>query len=262
MRITSLYRLILFIFVAVLYGCATTSSTNSNENLGLNEKAAQINIQLGVNYLRQGQFELADEKLRRALKQDPSSSTAHWVFALLQERLGENEVAEKHYRKAVSLNPKDSRAHNNYGTFLCNQNRLQEAEKEFLLAIENPLYAQADSAYANAGICTLKIPDKAAAENYFQKSLAINPEQPSALIQMAKLSFERQDYAQCTNYMQSYEKVGKHNSESLWIAFQSASKLGYKAKAEEYANQLKRQYPSSQEARLLAESYWHARKSN
>ena len=252
--------LLLCVVIPLVLACATISSRDAPP--GPNKKAAEINTQLGVNYLSQGKLELADEKLRRALKQDPTSSTANWVFALLQERLGEHALAEKHFRKAISLNPKDSRAHNNYGTFLCNQNRIAEAEKEFLLAIENPLYTQADSAYANAGICVLKIPDKITAEEYFRKSLTINSEQPSALIQMAKLSFERNEYAQTTDYIQRFEKVGRHNSESLWIAFQSEKNLGHKAKADDYANQLKKLYPSSQEARLLAETYWHARRKN
>lgn len=256
MRIALKNILLLSSFLIALIGCTTTTSTDSSTSP--NKKAAEINTELGVNYLSRGELELADKKLRRALQQDPSSSTTNWVFALLQERLGENEVAEKHFRKAISIDPKDSRAHNNYGTFLCNQNRIQEAEKEFLLAIENPLYAQADSAYANAGICILKIPDKVKAEEYFQKSLQINSAQRSALYQMAKISFERQEYTQTSNYIQRYEKVGRHNSELLWIAFQSESNLGNKAKANDYANQLKKLFPSSQEARLLAETYWHA----
>ena len=162
MRLAIVNSFIFCVFISQLIGCTTISQ--SEANLGPNKKAAEINTQLGVNYLGQGKYELADEKLRRALKQDPSSSTAHWVFALLQERIGENSAAEKYYRKAISLNPNDSRAHNNYGAFLCNQDRVPEAEKEFLLAIENPLYAQAASAYANAGICVLKIQDKVTAE--------------------------------------------------------------------------------------------------
>ena len=251
--------LVLSVLILGMLGCTTITSTDPTARP--NKKAAEINTQLGVNYLGRGELVLADEKLRRALKQDPRSSTTHWVFALLQERLGENADAEKHFRKAISLNPKDSRAHNNYGAFLCNQDRIPEAEKEFLLAIENPLYAQAASAYANAGICVLKIPDKVAAEEYFQKSLNINPTQRSSLIQMAKLSFERNEFEQTSYYIQSYEKVGRHSSESLWIAFQSETNLGNKAKANDYADRLKKLYPSSQEARLLAETYWHAGKT-
>lgn len=256
MRIIFCKLFILSALVLLVQACAT--SNYNDAPLSENQKAAEINVQLGVRYFGKGEYKLADEKLRRALRQDPKSATANWVFALLQERLGEHEVAEKHFRKAISLDPKDSKAHNNYGTFLCNQNRVLEAEKEFLLAVKNPLYSEASSAYANAGTCFLKVPDKVKAEEYFQKSLELNASQRSALYQMGILSFERQEYEHASFYFQKYESVAKHNSQSLWMAYQTEVSLGNPSKADDYAHQLKRSFPASQEARLLAESYWNA----
>ena len=247
---------ILSMLILLLSACATYGGTDAP--LSENQKAAEINIQLGVRYLGMGEYKLADEKLRRAIRQDPRSATANWVLALLQERLGEYDVAEKHFRKAISLGPKDSKAHNNYGTFLCNQDRVLEAEKEFLSAIENTLYSDVSSAYANAGTCFLKVPDKVKAEEYFQKSLEKNASQRSALYQMVWLTFERQEYEQTSFYFRKYESVAKHNSQSLWMAYQTEVSLGNSGKAEDYAHQLKRLFPASQEARLLAESYWNA----
>jgi type IV pilus assembly protein PilF len=255
MRIVLKNIFILGWLVVFVSACATSGS---DAPLSENQKAAEINIQLGVRYLSKGEYKVADEKLRRAIKQDPSSATANWVFALLQERLGEVEIAEKHFRKAISLDPKDSKAHNNYGTFLCNQGRVIEAEKEFLSAVKNPLYGEAASAYANAGTCFLKLPDAVKAEEYFQKSLEKNASQRTSLYQMGLLSFQRQDYEQASFYFRKYETVAKHNSQSLWAAYQTEANLGNQGKADGYAHQLKRLFPSSQEARLLAESYWDA----
>ena len=241
--------------IALISACVSSPADQPQSE---NSKASEINVQLGIKYFGKGEYRLADEKLRRAMKQDPRSATANWVFALLQERLGEFNVAEKHFRKAISLDPKDSRAHNNYGTFLCNQNRIAEAEKEFLNAVKNPLYSEASSAYANAGICLLKVPDKVKAEEYFLQALGKNASERSALYQMGLLSFERQEYEQASFYFQKYESVAKHNSRSLWMAYQTEAHLGNQGKAENYAHQLKRTFPASQEARLLAESYWNA----
>lgn len=257
MRVAPFNLLLLFILAAASYGC-TTKTSEIDQAPTQDQKAAEINTQLGVRYLAQGDYELADEKLRKALEQDNKYATAHWVFALLQERLGEEKVAEKHFRKAIHLDPKDSRAHNNYGAFLCKQDRIGEAEKEFLLAIDNPLYTQADSAYVNAGLCVLKTPDVEKAEQYFKQALTINPRQQAALYQMASISFDRKEYELVMDYIRNYEKIAKHTSESLWIAYQSEVKLGQESNAENYATQLKIQYPSSEEAKLLAESYWHA----
>ena len=114
------------------------------------------------------------------------------------------------------------------------------------------------SAYANAGTCMLKVPDKVKAEEYFQKSLDRNASQRSALYQMGLLSFERQEYKLASFYFQRYESVAKHDAKSLWVAYQTETNLGNQGKAEDYASQLKKLFPASQEARLLAESYWNA----
>ena len=51
----------------------------------------------------------------------------------------------------------------------------EEAEKEFLKAVEDPLiHSEASGAYANAGTVRVeRIHDKAKAEGYFQKSLEL-----------------------------------------------------------------------------------------
>jgi len=256
--------MIRYLFLSLFFISVTACTTKNELDLEStrDQKAAEINAQLGARYLAQGDLEIADEKLRRALKQDPKLATTHWVFALLQERLGEKDVAEKHFRKAIHLDPKDSRAHNNYGAFLCKLDRIDEAENQFLQAIDNPLYTQADSAYVNAGLCVLKIPDDDKAEQYFKKALVINSRQQAALFQMARISFDRQEYELAMDYIRTYEKVAKHTSESLWIAYQSEAQLGKKTNAEDYATKLKIQYPASEEAKLLAESYWNAGRKN
>jgi len=262
MSMTSKYVITLFFALLLMQGCTSTVTSNgSNDNVGPNREAAEINVQLGANYLNEGELEVADQKLRRALKQDPNLPMAHWVFALLQERLGEADLADNHFRKAIKLDPKDSSARNNYGTFLCKQERIDEAVSQFLLAADNPLYTKAGSAYTNAGICILKKPDDVKAEEFFQKAIETNPKQRSALYQLAQLSFQREEYPQTLHYIQRYEKFSRHNSASLWMAYQTTTNLGQKAEAEVYADQLKKKYPASKEAKLLAESYWHAGKS-
>ncbi len=248
--------------LVVVQSCtSTTLNSDSNKHIGPNREAAEINVQLGANYLREGELQIADQKLRRALKQDPTLPMAHWVFALLQEELGEDNLAENHFRKAINLDPKDPSARNNYGTFLCKQDRVEEAVSQFLTAAENPLYRNAGSAYTNAGICVLKKPDVVKAEEFFQKAIEINPEHRSALYRLAQLSFERQEYPQTMHYIQRYEKTARHNSASLWMAYQTTTNLGQQVQADVYAEQLKKKYPASKEARLLAESYWNAGKS-
>ncbi len=58
-------------------------------------KASSINVELGIGYLQQNTLDLASEKLIKALRQNPKSVKANYVYAMLQDRLGEVELAEK-----------------------------------------------------------------------------------------------------------------------------------------------------------------------
>ena len=239
---------LLILTTGIIAACASPPHKEDREHV---KRAAKINVQLGVGYLREGNLEVAQTKLERALKQDPKLSSAHWTYALLQMRLGENALAEKHFRKAISLDPKDSRARNNYGTFLCGQGRLEDAEKQFLKAVENPLYREPASAYTNAALCSLKIPDKQKAKRYFRDALEKDPTYAPALFNLAKLSFEDGQHLQARAFMQRYAEAAEHNSKTLWLSYRIERQLGNPDLANEFAARLKDRFPDSRETTLL-----------
>jgi type IV pilus assembly protein PilF len=233
---------------ALAIACA---GSGPREEVQGDEKAARINVQLGATYLDHGNLELANVKLERALQQDPELATAHWTYALLQSRLGRPKLAEKHFRRAIALDPEDSRAHNNYGTFLCNAGRLAEAQAQFDLAVENPLYDQPETALANAGVCALKAQDPEKAETYFRAALDKNPRFVPALAAMARLSFDQGQFEQTQGFLDRFEKIAGHNAGSLLLAVRTEAKLGDRDAASSYAMQLRNKYPESREAAEL-----------
>ena len=119
------------------------------------DKAARINVELGLNYLKQGQIARAKAKFTRAKKLAPHLPEVHYSVAYFQEQVGEIMEAEKSYQKAISLRPKGGNEHNNYGVFLCRQQQFKKAEKEFLKAIEDQTYPNTAEALENAGLCVL-----------------------------------------------------------------------------------------------------------
>ena len=50
-----------------LAACTTTDSNPQKADM---EEAARLNAQLGIDYMRKGQYELALEKLQKAIDQD------------------------------------------------------------------------------------------------------------------------------------------------------------------------------------------------
>jgi type IV pilus assembly protein PilF len=240
---------------ALQLGCATDGSNDSQAGPGgTTSQIAIVNAQLGLGYLRSGQVDLAWERLSTALKADPEYATAHNGIALVYDRLNDAEKAEEHFKRAIELNPDDSAAQTNYGVFLCERGRFEEGGQYFLKAVENPLYNKPAMAYANAGTCKLRAGDPSAAEKYFRAALRADPRFGVALLSMAELSFDNEQYLAARAYMQRYEEVSKHNSRSLWLGIRIEKKLGDKDAVSSFAMLLKANYPDSRETQLLLES--------
>lgn len=240
-----------------LLAVACASSPYSDQAQARRKEAAKINVQLGVSYLNEGDLEHSKIKLERALKEDPKLPSAHWSYALLQMRLGDTKLAEKHLKKAIDLDPSDARARNNYGFLLCSEGRIEEAEKQFLLAARNPLYKTPAVAYTNAGLCLLKTDGRDKAEQYFRAALEARPNHAQALYQLARLKFEQGKYLQARAFMQRYAQASDHTAPSLWLGYRIERHLGNRGAAEAFASQLEERFPDSREAAKLQELKRH-----
>ncbi|MDW3096403.1 MAG: type IV pilus biogenesis/stability protein PilW [Gammaproteobacteria bacterium] len=247
----------LIIFSMVLASCATTQTVSenadgSNGRIARNPEAAKINIQLGANYIATGQYQLADDKLKKAFKQDPKSSIARWTYAIMQEQLEQFDVAEEYYKKALAIDPNDSKGQYSYASFLCRNKRYNEADKHFKKALSNPLYSAREVTSLNAGVCAMEIPDYQSAQIYFSEVIRLNPRNRVALYQLAKSHFLQNDFGTSQSYLRDFEEVSQHTAQSLWLAFRTERGLGNNRIAQSYAKLLNNQFPESKEAEQLA----------
>ena len=204
----------------------TACSSNKSKPTPKKSEAASYNARLGAEYTRKGRLNLANEKLLKALDQNPDSVEANHYYALLQQKLGLNKTAETYFRKAISISPNDPQLLNNYGSYLCQNGQYQSASQHFMAAIKDPLYTTPEFAYTNAGICIKKSGDVITAEKYFRKSLALKPNFASALYQMAKIKFEQGDYTRAQAFLQRYHERNPQVVESLSLCVQINSRLG------------------------------------
>jgi type IV pilus assembly protein PilF len=237
-------------------GCVTVNSTGpmiekgepaprAEPNL---KEAARINTDLGLNYARAGNFEVAFDKFQRALSQDQNYAPAHAGIAFVYSQRRDNEKAEQHYERALTLQPDDPTTRNNYGVHLCSQGRFKDAERMFLRAATSANYREPERAYTNAGVCARRVPDPQKAERYFLEALKLRPESPEPLQQMASLYLERREYARAKSYLQRYEKVGVATAATLWMGAKIEFALGDERAAAEYARRLRAEFPDSEES--------------
>lgn len=226
-----------------------------NPKQSRDEQALEVaitNMRLGIEYMQQGDNEKALFKLKRSVLAKPDYAPSYNVLGLLYQRLGDLRQAESNFKKSIKLDAADSSTHNNYGLFLCTNGRYDEAISAFLNAANNPLYKSPEIALTNAGICTME-QDPKAAENYFRKALDKNTEFPYALIQMADISYSRNEYQTAHGYFERYKKNARQTPKSLWLGIRICKKLGYQDDVSSYALALRNNYPDTKEAKMLAE---------
>lgn len=236
------------LMVTLLSACGTTGMQDEQA-----AEAAELYVQLGAAYMREGQLDVAQEKLRHAVQIDPDNSLAHSALGVLYERLGDHALAEQHYQSSVGGANQDPLAENNYGAFLCRLGRYAEAEKHFLAAAKNPLYDSPAVAYSNAGNCARRIPDLARAERYFRSALKVDSKLPAALLGMAKISQEAENYLSSRAYLQRYLEVSDHTAETLWLGIVNERALGDQDVVASYSLLLKATYPDSEQTGWLLE---------
>lgn len=234
----------------ILAGC-TPGNTRPTDTAA--RSAAQDNVELGTLYMREGKKAIALDVLQKALEQDPGLPVAHTTIAVLYESLGEGAKADSHFRRALSLDPKNAQAHNNYGSFLCKNQRWDDAEEHFLKAATNPLYEAPELAYTNAGTCSNTAGRTDKAEEYWRKALDTNPRFPAPLLYMARLSVAKQDHLRARAYLQRLHEVVRPNPESLWLGIQTERALGDKNAEASYALYLRNNFPDSPQAKQLQE---------
>jgi type IV pilus assembly protein PilF len=236
-----------------LLGCSANSTFQQAavQNRYEPEKAAEINMQLGIEYMRRQQYDVSLNRLEKAIEIDPSYADAHNALAVLYERLGQDVQAREHFLRAIALNPSGSDIHNNYGQFLCKRGQWETAHEHFNQALQNPLYRSPEIPLTNAALCAMRAKNYSRAESYFRQVLQKNANYPLALYQMSVLHYEQGRYTDAQSYLRRYLRVGRQTAETLWLNFRVARALGQRDRAASYAGQLRSQFPDSQEVRLL-----------
>ena len=228
-----------------LFGCSTETSHPQGPAKNQQE-ASSLNVQLGLQYLDQGNTPRAKQKLLLAMEQH-ESPRSYGAMAYFYEKTGDVINAEKYYLMAISENSNAGAGHNNYGAFLCRQGQYQKAEQQFQLAVKDTNYLNTASAYENAGLCALLIPNQQQAEDYFQKAVQQNPRMWSSLAQLAKINYQQGKYAQANQYLQTYLSSSSISPDFLLLGVKVALQLKNKALVKQYSNLLNRQFRKSKQ---------------
>lgn len=239
-----------FVLMLALAGCVS----NDNVTKPQPDRAAEINLELGIEHLRKGNLAQAKEKIDRALDQNPRNAKAQMAAGLLYDQLGETKKADSHFDRSLSLDPKNPDFANNYATFLCRHERFERGEKLALQAAANPLYNTPEVALLNAGNCARNDKQLDRAEQHYRKALSAQPRFAAALFSMAEVELEQKNYLGARGFLERYLAVSRTSPSTLWLGVRIERGLGNAAAANQYAQRLKNEFPSAAETRQLLQS--------
>lgn len=238
---------------ALVTGCASSPSASapgevpsvSDQTDG--QRRARIRLQLAVGYYEQRQMGVALDEIRQALAADPAFAEAYVMRALIYMDMGENKLAEESFLQAIKLAPNNPDFNNNYGWFLCQNGREKDSIAYFDAALKNRAYQSPGKALNNAGICSMKLKNKVAAERYFSQAFQYDPGNPTTNSNLARIYYDQGDYERARFYIGRVLKSDIMTADVLWLAIKIERKLGDRAAESSLVTQLRRRHGGSAE---------------
>ena len=185
---------------------AITAATNTHLTTPDYRKAASLNAELGLEYIRRNWLDRARHKLLKAEKQAALPVVYHG-FGRYYARLGEDTRAEQAFRKALALAPNDSRTLVAYADFLCSRADYQRAGICFHQALAAPgdfQVADIDEAY---GRCEYRQGNYDRARALFRAALQHQADLPLSHWYLACIAINHQDYRLADQYLQRYTQL-------------------------------------------------------
>ena len=234
-----------------MVGEGPTVDTGAIGEVGDPRNRAKLHTELASAYFSRGGMSVALEELRLAVGADSTYAPAYGMFGVVYQELRENRLAEDNFERALRLSPTDPDINHNYGWFLCQTKREPESIKYFLQAIRNPLYPTPWRSYSAAGQCSLRTNNVKDAEQFFERALRLDPDDPASLLYMGQIRYQQGNVREARRLVVRYNKLVTPTAESLWLALRIERRSGEKTAELGYATQLRRRFPGSPEYQAL-----------
>jgi type IV pilus assembly protein PilF len=255
------WLLLLLVSVALLAGCARGGPganvsprgetrdriTASDEPEGA--RRARVRLELASAYYSRGQMTTALDEVKQAIIADPTMAAAFNLRGLIYSNLGDKVLAEESFRRALSLNRRDADVMQNYGWYLCQEGRFDEAHALFLQALEVPNYRDSPRTLLAKGVCQARSGQLPAAEVTLQRAYELEPSNPAIGVNLAEVLLKRGNLDRSRFIIRRVNsQADVVNAQTLWLAARIEHKLGNRDTAQSLGDQLRARFPQSPEA--------------
>ncbi|WP_139802774.1 type IV pilus biogenesis/stability protein PilW [Rouxiella badensis] len=218
--------------------------------------APQTQLQLGMEYLSQGNMPAAKANLQQAVDASPQDYRNQLGMALYEQKNGNNDAAQSRYQQALKLAPQNGTVLNNYGAFLCSLGQYVPSQQQFSIAARLPDSGPVADSLENAGYCFLKANQYDEAKVLLSQALKNDPDKGTPLMTQANGQFKAGNRADAQVLLDVYQHVLPASADSLMLQIRFAALAGKPDNVQRYGKQLARNFPQSQQyQQFLANEY-------
>lgn len=250
---------------ALLSGCTTNpAAPGSSASMDLrpaaerpvtsdNQARAKIHTDLGMAYVSAQRTGVALDEARIAMAYDNTYAPAHHLHALVLMALNDAASARAAFARADALAPGDPDINNSYGWFLCVQGEVDAGVQMLEQSARNPYYTTPTKPMTNAGLCRMGQGQLEAAEGYFRRAVALDPNNVQAILNLAAVAYRRNNPEAAHAYLNTVHQKTRPTAESLWLGVRVERARNDKETEASYTSQLKSRFPTSPEYQKLIE---------
>lgn len=212
------------------------------------DRRARVRLELAALYFSRGQNSTALDELKLALAANPDLPEAYGLSGLIHASLGQPTVAEEAFRRALVLSPADGDTMHNFGWFLCQQRRYDEADATFLRATALPNYGEVQRTLLARGVCLARAGNWAEAERALSRAYELDPSSPVTAYNLSDVLLRRGELERARFYVRRINQVPEQvTAQSLWLAARIERRLGNMDGLQDFGRQLRERFPQSPE---------------
>ena len=212
-------------------------------------RRSRVRLELATAYFQRGQTTTALDQVKLAIQADPNSSEAYALRGLIYANLGDPTLAEDSFRHALLINPTDADAMHNFGWYLCQQRRYDEADAMFARALAVPQYREQPRTLLAQGVCQASAGRLELADQTLQRSFELDASNPTTALNLADVLYRRGQYERARFYVRRVNaRTELSNPQTLWLAARIENRLGNVQGAQDFGTQLRNRFPDSREA--------------
>lgn len=241
---------LILVLMLLLSGCGLMGQASAER-----QRASEVYVRKGVEYMQQGRNDLALADLEHAVELNRRNSEARNALGVLYERIDRISEAKEQYRRAIDLDGNNYSALNNYSRFLCAHGESQEGVRLLQRVLDSKVYNMPWMALANQGVCHKNAGQTEDAAISLRAALEANPDFAPALLELARMSVETQQFMKARAFLQRFATASGHTAETLLLAARTEQALGNLAEVRAYVEQLKSRFadaPEMAQAKALA----------